>query len=116
MIFNTPLHQRWANFFTLANWKFRYDSYYGTFVVTFPCGHSDCIPNHALRVTIIPRADRATLEEFQRGRTNQYAQPNEAVFGSDPQHTLWDMTHGEGSGVYSVGDWVENADDLWRRA
>lgn len=113
------LKLRWARFFTLAGWQWRLASDRGfDFVVTFPCGHSECSGSHSLSVRVIERNKRhlEKLHSKTFSAEQLYQIPHPALFGNGPTNTFWQMQHGSGAGVEDVGQWVDNALSLWNQA
>lgn len=130
--FRTGLEARWAAFFDLAGWKWRYnpvpvDDWKPDFEVTFPCGHSECGATHLLLVSVLPVADLQTvrghpaLQYAYGGRTGVHhlSQGSRihadagALFGADPSVTAWEMSHGAGGGLFDVPYWVDGSARLW---
>lgn len=114
------LKLRWARFFTLTGWNWTLAPQHtmADFIVTIPCGHSECKGSHKvavrvceskLDVLVIRHRDLYDVERM-------YSEPNPALFGDGPRNTYWEMAHGAGGGVESVGQWLGNADELWERA
>jgi hypothetical protein len=114
------LKLRWARFFTLAGWNWTLAPKPSSFDfhVTFPCGHSECIGSHSLRVRICEK----TVEALAAKHADLwdidfiYRVPSPALFGDGPKNTYWQMAHGAGGGCESVGNWLPDADVLWERA
>lgn len=134
--FRSRLEARWAAFFDLAKWKWRYEpidlpGWIPDFWVSLPCGHSECGPTHDLLVEVKP-----TLLNFDRGYAGELPDdlkahaiakwfggwkgpdgcplPCDAValFGLDPENTSWCMVHGAGGGFESVCSWMTYGTDI----
>ncbi len=114
------LKLKWARFFTLAGWDWKLAPRHSSFDfrVTFPCVHSECDGSHSLLVRICEK----TLEALAAKQMDLwdidfiYSVPSPALFGDGPENTFWQMSHGAGGGVESVGTWVPDARELWERA
>jgi hypothetical protein len=134
--FRSRLEARWAAFFDLAGWKWRYEpvdlaGWVPDFWVSFPCRHSECDGNHSLLVEVKPyylddhgnpppefashRASR-WVNEFDGPEGCPLPYDGVALFGLWPEHTTWAMLHGSGGGQSAVVDWVDDHEALWRQA
>lgn len=127
--FPTRLHAHWAAFFDLAGWKWRSNplairDWQPDFVVEFPCGHSECGDTHTLFLSVIPSESLQGLEGHP-ALAHRYGVQDEkgvrvgdagALFGTSPEVSIWEMSHGAGGGVDDVPSWVDGAKDLWRQA
>lgn len=123
--FRSRLEARWAAFFDLAGWAWEYEpielaGWAPDFLVTIPCGHSDCTPTHRLYVEVKPYT---TLEEFDEHpvasmMTNLAViyDPAPAAFGNSPITTRFELVHGSGGAISSVMDWVPAWDRFWKEA
>lgn len=126
LVFKTRLEAQWAAFFDLAGWEWRINpvpvgDWAPDFRVTFPCGHSECGPAHTLLVSIVPTADNADLlvhpvSKHRYSLDGYSAADTGAVFGSNPDATRWEFSHGAGSGVFDVSFFEDNASALWEQA
>ncbi|MHA6690308.1 hypothetical protein [Devosia sp. A449] len=126
LAFRTSLEAQWAAFFDLAGWPWAVSptpvgDWAPDFRVGIPCSHSECSGSHILLVAILPIAD---LEAFKGhpclshpygDGTNGFADAG-AAFGSSPDVTKWEMSHGAGSGIFDVPFWEQNASALWEKA
>ena len=110
---------QWARFFTLAGWNWSLSPRPGfDFKVTFPCVHGECNGSHTILVRVVNQSYH-TIENSHAKRFNadqMYNEPHPALFGDGPENTYWQMAHGSGGGVETVGQWVRNAKQLWERA
>jgi hypothetical protein len=128
VLFRSRLEARWAAFFDLAGWSWEYEpidleGWTPDFRVKFPCGHSECGGSHTLLVEIKPYF---TLSDFDGHQCMAYPyggiEPHcipasaSAAFGANPVVTHWEMAHGAGGGIENLSGWVDNCDDLWKRA
>lgn len=126
LVFKTRLEAQWAAFFDLAGWEWRMNpapvgDWAPDFRVTFPCGHSECGPTHTLLVSVVPTANKADLPlhpvSKRRYTVEGYSAADAgAVFGSNPDATSWEFSHGAGGGVFDVPFFEGNASALWERA
>jgi hypothetical protein len=140
--FRSRLEARWAAFFDLAGWKWKYEpidlvGWIPDFWVSFACTNSDCERvdgrrdgSHELLVEVKPYLldwRQSPPPEFDghpaakwvndfTGPTCPLPYDGVALFGLDPQNTTWCMPHGGGGGQSSVSNWVDEADTLWREA
>ncbi|WP_158785744.1 hypothetical protein [Granulicella sp. L46] len=113
------LKLRWARFFTLAGWDWRLANQPGfDFIVTFPCGHSECSGSHTLKVRICEKVYDALARRHGEiyDVDSMYSIPHPALFGDGPDNTYWQMGHGSGGGCETVSQWIANANRLWERA
>jgi hypothetical protein len=111
---------RWARFFTLAGWNWRIASVpFFHFLVTFPCGHSEC-GSHELLIRVIPHWSYALLQKEHDARftvEEMYGALVPALFGSSLEDTYWQMGHGDGGGCYSVSTFGGlGLPELWKQA
>jgi len=110
------LKLRWARFFTLAGWNWRLSDRLGfDFVVTFPCGHSEC-GSHELLIRVCEKTHEALVRRHNDLYDIKFmytAMP--ALFGDGPENTHWQMAHGAGGGYASLGDW-HGMQDLWEKS
>ena len=127
--FNTALQAQWAAFFDLARWSWwtnprAIENWKSDFLVTFPCGHSECGESHTLLVTVLPVPTVEEINSFA-GLAHSYHVDDadgewvadaSALFGSNPETATWEMSHGSGGGVEKLSDWVDEADDFWKKA
>ena len=127
--FETALVARWAAFFDLAGWNWSLNpvpvfDWKPDFRITFKCNHSECNGSHTLLVSILPID---TIEELQGHPALSYGlfvgkddkahlADAGALFGTSPNVSQWQMSHGAGGGIYSVVDWVHQSERLWTRA
>jgi hypothetical protein len=119
--FRSRLEARWATFFDLAGWQWRYEpidlnGWIPDFWVSFPCGHSECPSTHELYIEVKPYRTLAGFAGHAVTKIDRCSEPSPAMFGWHPDVTGWEMAHGAGSGIYSVTGWVEDADKLWSEA
>jgi len=127
--FSTRLEAQWAAFFDLAGWTWRYnptalEDWRPDFVVSIPCGHSECNDMHTLLVSVLDVASVAQLSTHPALRHSYRVQFDGdsfradagALFGNTPSASSWTMSHGAGGGTYDVPYWVDDADRLWRQA
>lgn len=122
-LFRSRLEARWAAFFDLAGWKWRYEpvdlaGWTPDFWVHFSCGHSEDPAGHELYVEVKPfdHVQRFWDERHAATKVDPWASPSPAVFGLDPEATYWVMVHGHGGGEEFVPDWVFNWRELWAEA
>ncbi|MBR8426219.1 hypothetical protein [Burkholderia cenocepacia] len=124
--FRTRLVARWAAFFDLAQWTWHTNAapigdWTPDFLVSFPCGHSECRDEHRLLVSVLPVdnidsvAGHPALQhrysvEDHTGRSRADAG---AIFGASPLVSKWEMAHGAGGGISAVPEWVINHHELW---
>lgn len=126
--FRTELDARWAAFFDLAGWSWWYnpapiDDWKPDFRVRFVCKHSECDGQHTLLVSVLPVAELKGLSGHPALRHPYGTRGTEAfipadagaLFGSHPEATTWEMSHGAGGGTASVVDWVDHAVEQWQR-
>ncbi|MRD49357.1 hypothetical protein GHT07_18940 [Caenimonas koreensis DSM 17982] len=122
--FRTALEARWAAFFDLAGWQWRYnpaavDDWKPDFEVTFPCGHSECPDTHTLLIAVLATKDLDSVRghpALQYTYQEHFTADAGALFGSEPAATTWDMSHGAGGGHFDVAFWVDDAAKLWAQA
>jgi hypothetical protein len=126
----TNFERRWAWFFTLLGWHWKYfPTKHGfqvqpTFRVEFPCGHSECDGSHTLDVFLrrgVLSVDRFGVSVYdlaspRKGADSPYYSPHPALYGDNPGVTVWEMCHGSGGGQYDIPTWVPDWHDLWTRA
>jgi hypothetical protein len=111
------LKLRWARFFTLAGWDWKLSSTPGfDFQVTFPCGHSEC-GKHELLIRICEKTYEALVRKHDElfDVHYMYGSPHPALFGEGPKNTHWQMGHGSGGGIASLGFYGGVMDELWER-
>lgn len=135
VIFRSRLEARWACFFDLVNWEWKYEpidleGWVPDFMVKFPCCHSECGGSHELLVEVKPYF---RIEEFDGHPCMKYPcgayigsnyeeglripADASAAFGIDPSVTSWEMGHGSGGGIDKVEDWVDgDVNAIWKRA
>jgi hypothetical protein len=119
--FRSRLEARWAAFFDLAGWRWRYEpidleGWVPDFLVTFPCRHS-CGGEHRLYVEVKPYWSVAEFAGHPVLEMDPYVEPHPAAFGLAPDVTRWEMCHGSGGGEYSVtSGWITDPERLWREA
>ncbi|MES2714638.1 MAG: hypothetical protein V4795_02660 [Pseudomonadota bacterium] len=129
LIFRTALDAQWAGFFDLAGWSWHYNpkpigNWVPEFRVTFPCRHSECSGSHSLAVAVVPMADLEGLGGHPALRFAYGLGADEkpigvdagALFGSTPDATTWEMSHGAGGGPANVPFWVDEAAGYWHQA
>jgi len=127
--FKTSLEARWAAFFDLAGWSWwvnprSIENWRPDFMVTFPCGHSECGGSHTLLVSVLPVSSVAAAKEHPclthtyqvKGDDEEWVADAGALFGNEPSVTAWEMSHGAGGGMDEVTNWVPNAGEYWERA
>ncbi|MEN3029280.1 hypothetical protein [Chromobacterium amazonense] len=127
LIFKTRLEAQWAAFFDLAGWDWRSNpapvgDWCPDFRVTFPCDHSECRDSHTLLVSVVPTESKDVLAAHP-ARKHCYEATGfpgvdaGAAFGSNPEATVWEFSHGAGGGVFEVPFFVEaDAAVLWKKA
>jgi hypothetical protein len=111
------LKLRWARFFTLAGWNWKLSPTPGfDFVVTFPCGHSEC-RSHDLLVRISEKTHEALIRKHDElfDTHYMYRSPHPALFGDGPNNTHWQMACGPGGGSFCVDGWP-GMTEYWKRA
>jgi len=129
LTFDTSLLAQWAAFFDLAGWQWStsvapVENWKPDFRATFDCGHSECGGSHTILISVLP-VD--SLDEIQGHPalshrysvdtpTKQHIADAGALFGSSPQTTIWEMSHGAGGGIENVNSWVNDGDKLWKQA
>jgi len=129
VIFRSRLEARWAAFFDILGWKWEYepidiDGWTPDFMVTFPCGHSECGGSHSLLVEIKPYYN---IKEFEGhpcmdypygGYEKRIPADASAAFGINPHITHWEMAHGAGSGWEKIENWIDDVDidAAWKAA
>jgi len=115
--FRSRLEARWAAFFDLVNWKWQYepldlDGWIPDFLVEFPCSHSECYGSHKLFVEIKPiEGNSKYLENYAKQHPmnkyfDKWKEPNGALFGLNPDNTIWTMCHGSGGGYFEVSTFI----------
>ncbi|MEW4396959.1 hypothetical protein ABZR34_31190 [Pseudomonas paraeruginosa] len=127
--FQTELLARWAAFFDLAGWQWNTNvspvsNWNPDFLVTFPCGHSECDGSHTLLVSVLPIDTIEALKAhpaidqpyFVRDRSDRILADGGALFGNSPDATYWDIVHGAGGGVENVHFRVNDAARFWHEA
>lgn len=127
--FTTHLQARWAAFFDLAGWAWWTNpapvgDWKPDFKVTFPCGHSECPPEHTLLVAVLPVASIHSFDGHPcmshaygvKNSQGEWLADGGAAFGSAPSITQWVISHGAGGGSEDVHFRVHNADALWQEA
>ncbi len=127
----TNFEKRWAWFFTLVGWAWRYfPAQHGyrvqpSFRVCIPCRNSECDGSHTLDVFLrrgvtSPESFGVTvyqLASMRRNADSPYDSPHPALFGEDPTVTIWEMSHGCGGGEYRIPVWLpDNWKHLWKAA
>lgn len=123
--FRSRLEARWAAFFDLCQWSWEYEpvelaGWAPDFLVTIPCGHSDCQPTHRLYVEVKPYLEIGEFHDhpawsMMTGLAVIY-DPAPAVFGNSPVVSHFELMHGGGGGIYSVMSWLPHWDRLWKEA
>lgn len=129
LTFDTPLLAQWAAFFDLAGWQWStgvapVENWKPDFRATFDCGHSECSGSHTILISVLPvyslediKGHPALSHRYSVDTpTDKHIADAGAVFGFGPQTSIWDMSHGHGSGIYDVNFWVDEADNLWKQA
>jgi len=131
--FRSRLEARWAAFFDLAKWEWKYEpidlpGWTPDFWVKWSCGHSECNGHHTLLVEVKPYSDIREFDNHpcmrylegidQEAKQLTYAirEDSSAGFGIDPSVTYWSMSHGSGGGDEEITRWVENWKELWADA
>jgi hypothetical protein len=123
----TNFEKRWAWFFSLVGWQWKYfPARHGynvqpSFRVSIPCNHSDCGGSHLLDVFLMRSVHDANdfgatiygLAATRRHADSPYEPPHPALFGANPSVTTWQMPHGCGGGEYDVPYWVPNWKQHW---
>jgi hypothetical protein len=132
--FKTRLEARWAAFFDLAKWEWHVNpvsvgDWTPDFRVTFPCPHSECGGSHTLLVAVLPLSqsedfkNHPCLSHFygiNEAHRDDYRKLGVSIdagaaFGSSPNATKWEMSHGSGGGTENVDAWVDHASALWKK-
>ncbi|MCD1598214.1 hypothetical protein [Rheinheimera aquimaris] len=131
LVFKTKLVAQWAAFFDLAKWNWwpnpkSVGDWQPDFLVTFPCGHSECSGKHTLLISVLSVSNLNEVKGhpcFDHhwqvvDETGNWLADAGALFGNNPAVTTWEMGHGSGGGVEQVEDWVPeyNAQELWIKA
>lgn len=132
MHFGSRLEARWACFFDKVGWTWEYEpievnGWKPTFLVEFPCRHSECGGSHSLLVEVQPFD---AIEDFdghpgleypfgsrRNGDCSEQAIPAEAsaAFGINPEVTYWEMGHGAGGGSETLSNWIsEDMNTIWQ--
>lgn len=123
--FKTNLEARWAAFFDLAGWKWWVNpvsiaDWKADFKVSFPCSHSECSGSHTLFISILPISEinikHPSLNHYYSVESSdgECLADSGALFGDNPNATLWEMAHGAGGGIETVSYWVKNSEELWQ--
>lgn len=130
LTFPTRLQAYWAAFFDVVGWTWHTNpvavgDWQPDFLVSFPCGHSECGGSHTLLVSVGPYESEEQLQGHPALR-HQWGVESEnghhvadagAVFGSKPSVSKWTMSHGAGGGVFRVSEWVDgDVAACWERA
>jgi len=123
--FDTPLLAQWAAFFDLAGYQWSTKpsavaDWLPDFRVELDCNHSECGGGHVILISVLPTDDLSGVRghpalSHRYGVNvggNRLADAG-AVFGSSPQATCWEMSHGPGGGIFRVVDWESGAEALW---
>lgn len=127
--FKSKLEAQWAAFFDLAKWTWRtnpvpMDGWRPDFLVSFPCGHSECGGAHSLLVSVVHASSTDDLKRQPaltymygvRDASGKVYADGGAAFGVNPSVTEFQISHGAGGGVFSVSWFVPNAEVLWAQA
>lgn len=132
LLFQSHLEARWAAFFELAGWTWKYRpirlaDWTPTFIVSFSCEHSECHGSHTLAVEVQPFADLetfrsekggyyGTLEDYYFYGQNELPAHAVALFGLNPGVASWEMAHGAGGGTCDIA-WAIQQDwePLWKQ-
>lgn len=127
----TNFEKRWAWFFTLLGWQWKYfPVHHGfvrvrpTFRVAIPCGHSECADRHVLDVflrrgVLTPDGFGVTVYDLaacRRRINNPWCEPHPALFGDNPSASTWEMGHGAGGGTEWIETWAPDWKKVWARA
>lgn len=124
VLFRSRLEARWAAFFDLCRWKWRYEpidleGWSPDFYLEIPCNHSECNGFHSLYAEIKPAISlyelKASVSDAMR-QMDRYNTPSPAMFGIDPSITDWEMCHGSGGGLEKLTRWESNWEEFWVRA
>lgn len=123
--YRSRLEARWAAFFDLIGWKHEYEpidlpGWSPDFRVVFPCGHSECPRTHSLFVEVKPYF---SIEQFKDHACMKHPYGENipadasAGFGSNPEVTVWEMSHGAGGGIDCLLNWIPDGySRLWSEA
>lgn len=119
--FRSRLEAQWAAFFDLIEWQWEYEpidfvGWTPDFWLSFPCHHSECPETHELYAEVKPYRDLADFDGHPATKLDPHESPHPACFGLNPAVTRWEMSHGAGGGIYSLADWVTEADLTWKTA
>lgn len=129
LTFDTPLLAQWAAFFDLAKWHWAtgiapIGNWKPDFRATFSCGHSECSGSHTILISVLPINDLSGIKGHP-ALNHRYSVNDSsggsladagAVFGSSPDISEWEMSHGAGGGIEYVSGWVDDAVKLWKKA
>jgi hypothetical protein len=115
VMFRSRLEARWAAFFDLLGWVWRYepidlDGWTPDFYLKFPCGHSECGGFHELYVEVKPYSDDeefkghfvsrvswgSVFDEF--GNESFLGVDGGGRFGLTPDVARFCICHGDGGG------------------
>ena len=110
--FRSRLEARWAAFFDLIRWPWSYEpidfkDWVPDFMVSFPCGHSECGPMHEFYAEVKPYR---SIEEFKGHPAAdwdaaygcKYGLNGVILLGLDYTAAYTEFSHGHG-GVYCEG-------------
>jgi hypothetical protein len=116
VMFRSRLEARWAAFFDLLRWEWRYepidfDGWTPDFYLKFPCGHSECDGYHDLYVEVKPYSRHEEFEgHFAYGVVFGFVYEGQDCdgvslgvdgagrFGLDPGIARFQICHGSGGG------------------
>lgn len=124
VLFRSRLEARWACFFTMINYHWRYEpidfkDWVPDFYVKFPCGHSECSGYHDFYAEVKPyysinefKGHPAERAFWDNGRT--YGHDGTMLLGIDPSVASANFCHGAGGGVfegYDLFNWTNHRPD-----
>jgi hypothetical protein len=127
----TNFEKRWAWFFTLLGWQWKYfpvrhgfAKVRPVFRVSIPYGHNECSGSHVLDVflrrgVLNPDAFGVSVNDLaacRRVRNDPWSEPHPALFGDNPSASTWVMAHGAGGGTECLETWAPDWKKVWASA